>query len=112
MTASSVIRLYVNRGKELPDPAKLLQGSGNQARSIHLEGASTLARAEVVRLIDEAIVRNRVPFALAAAGRWSFVRHRPSSVGAPHNMRLAAEMPWGGRQFLICERAKIPSPAV
>src|SRR5262245_51203329 len=24
------VRLYFNRGKELPDPAKLLQGSGNQ----------------------------------------------------------------------------------
>ena len=35
------VRLYFNRGKELPDPAKLLQGSGNQTRWIHLEGAST-----------------------------------------------------------------------
>src|SRR3954452_19790269 len=33
------VRLYFNRGKELPDPAKLLQGSGNQTRSINLEGA-------------------------------------------------------------------------
>ena len=29
------VKLYFNRGKELPDPAKLLQGSG-QARSIDL----------------------------------------------------------------------------
>jgi len=35
------VRLYFNRGKELPDPAKLLHGSGNQTRWIHLEGAST-----------------------------------------------------------------------
>ena len=62
------IKLYFNRGKELPDPAKLLQGSGNQTRSINLEGASTLARPEVARLIDEAIERNRVPFALAGRG--------------------------------------------
>jgi hypothetical protein len=62
------IKLYFNRGKELPDPAKLLQGSGNQTRSINLEGASTLARPEVARLIDEAIARNRVPFALAGRG--------------------------------------------
>jgi hypothetical protein len=52
----------------LPDPAKLLQGSGNQTRSISLEGASTLARPEVARLIDEAIARNRVPFARAGRG--------------------------------------------
>jgi hypothetical protein len=46
----------------------LLQGSGNQTRSINLEGASTLARPEVVRPIDEAIARNRVPFARAGRG--------------------------------------------
>jgi len=65
------VRLYFNRGKELADPAKLLQGSGNQTRSINLEGASTLARPEVARLIEEAIARNRVPF--AGAGRGSVV---------------------------------------
>jgi hypothetical protein len=52
----------------LPDPAKLLQGSGKQTRSINLEGASTLARPEVARLIEEAIARNRVPFARAGRG--------------------------------------------
>ena len=62
------VRLYFNRGKELPDPAKLLQGSGKQTRSINLEGASTLTRPEVARLIDEAIARNRVPFARAGRG--------------------------------------------
>jgi len=61
------VRLYFNRGKELPDPAKLLQGS-SQTRWIHMEGASTLARPEVARLIDEAIARNRVPFARAGRG--------------------------------------------
>ena len=58
------VRLYFNRGKELPDPEKLLQGS-SQTRWIQMEGASTLARPEVARLIDEAIARNRVPFARA-----------------------------------------------
>ena len=61
------VRLYCSRGKELPDPERLLQGSG-QTRWIHLEGASTLARPEVARLIDEAIARNRVPFARAGRG--------------------------------------------
>jgi len=65
------IKLYFNCGKELPDPAKLLQGSGKQTRSINLEGASTLARPEVASLIDEAIARNRVPF--EGAGRGSVV---------------------------------------
>ena len=62
------IKFYFNRGKELPDPAKLLRGSGNQVRSIDVEGASTLARPAVARLIDEAIARNRVPFARAGRG--------------------------------------------
>ncbi len=61
------VRLYFSRGKELPDPEKLLQGSA-QARWIHLEGAATLARPAVARLIEEAIARNRVPFARAGRG--------------------------------------------
>ena len=61
------VRLYFNHAKELPDPAKLLQGS-SQTRFIDVEGASTLARPEVARLIDEAIARNRVPFARAGRG--------------------------------------------
>ena len=61
-------RLYFNRGKELPDPARLLRGSGKQVRSIHVDGASTLARPAVARLIEEAIARNRVPFARTGRG--------------------------------------------
>ena len=64
------VKLYFNSGKELPDPEKLLQGSA-QTRWILVEGASTLARPEVARLIDEAIAHNRVPF--AGAGRGSVV---------------------------------------
>jgi hypothetical protein len=64
---ASGVKLYFTRGKELPDPAKSLQGS-SQTRWIHVEGASTLARPEVARLIDEAIARNRVPFARAGRG--------------------------------------------
>ena len=62
------VRLYFNRGKGLPDPEKLLQGSGGQTRWIHVEGASTLARPAVASLIDEAIARSRVPFARAGRG--------------------------------------------
>jgi hypothetical protein len=65
------VKLFFNRAKELSDPAKLLKGSGNQVRSIDVDGASTLARPEVARLIDEAIALNSVPF--APAGRGSVV---------------------------------------
>lgn len=62
------VKLYFNRGKELPDPEKLLQGSGKQTRSIDVDGASTLTRPAVLRLIDEAIARNRVPFVPTGRG--------------------------------------------
>jgi hypothetical protein len=62
------VKLYFNRGKELPDPEKLLQGSGGQVRSIDVEGASTLTRPAVAHLIEEAIARNSVPFARTGRG--------------------------------------------
>ena len=65
------VKLFFNHAKELPDPAKLLQGSGGQVRLIDVVGASMLARPEVARLIDEAIALNSVPF--APAGRGSVV---------------------------------------
>lgn len=61
------IKLYFSRGKELPDPEKLLKGA-SQTRFIDVDGASTLARPAVARLIDEAIARNKVPFASAGSG--------------------------------------------
>jgi hypothetical protein len=61
------VKLYFNQGKELPDPAKLLQGS-SQTRWILMDGASTLARPAVVSLIDEALAQNRVPFERAGRG--------------------------------------------
>ena len=53
------------------DPCNNFAGSGNQTRSINVDGASTLARPVVARLIDEALARNPVPF--APAGRGSVV---------------------------------------
>jgi hypothetical protein len=62
------VELYFNRGKELPDPDKLLRGSAKQVRFIHMEGASTLRRPAVARLIDEAIAGTRIPFARTGRG--------------------------------------------
>jgi len=61
------VRLYFNQGKGLPDPEKLLRGTSN-TRWILLEGASTIARPPVKRLIDEALARNQVPFARTGRG--------------------------------------------
>ena len=65
--SASGVKFYFNQGKDLPDPEKLLQGS-SQTRFIDVEGASTLARPAVVSLIEEAIARNRAPFARAGRG--------------------------------------------
>ena len=62
------VKLYFNRGKGLPDPEKLLQGSANQVRWIPVEAASTLSRPAVVRLVEETLARNRVPFAPTGRG--------------------------------------------
>jgi len=62
------VSLYFNRGKELPDPARLLQGSGKQVRALDVAGASTLARPEVARLVDEAIARSGVAYGRAGRG--------------------------------------------
>ena len=79
------VKLYFNQGKGLPDPEKLLRGSAN-ARWIHLEGASTIAHLAVARLIDEAIARNRVPFARTGRGP---VVIRSTSANKPRRRRPA-----------------------
>lgn len=80
------IQLYFNQGKTLPDPEKLLQGTGGQVRSIDVESASTLTRPAVARLIAEAIARNPIPF--APTGRGS-VTIRPTSAQKRRQPRLA-----------------------
>lgn len=54
-------------GKSLPDPQKILQGSGNQTRFLRLESAETLARPEVEALIEAAIATAKT--SLPASGR-------------------------------------------
>lgn len=62
------VRLFFNGGSHLPDPEKLLRGSGRQTRWIHLERASSFSRPGVSCLIDGAIALNRVPFAETGRG--------------------------------------------
>jgi hypothetical protein len=51
------VRLYFGRGKELPDPAKVLRGSATQVRWVPVEGMSTLAEPAVANLVDAALSR-------------------------------------------------------
>ncbi len=74
------------RGASLPDPKKLLLGSGNQTRFIRLESAAVLARPEVEALIAAAIARAKTP--LPATGRGQLIirsvsaKQRPRRKGA------------------------------
>ena len=48
-------------GVTLPDPYKILQGSGKQVRSVRLESAATLARPEVEALLKAAVAQAKRP---------------------------------------------------
>lgn len=56
------VKLYFNFGTNLTDPAKLLQGTGKQARFIPLESAAIFKKPEVSTLIDQAVAQSPVPF--------------------------------------------------
>lgn len=55
------VNLYFVYGIALPDPHKLLQGSGNQGRFIRLESAAVLDRPEIEALLEAAIAEADTP---------------------------------------------------
>ena len=63
------VRLYLMPGPQLPDPKKLLLGSGKQTRFIRVEAASQLAHPDVKALIAAGIDQARVPLPSKARGR-------------------------------------------
>jgi len=56
-------------GAKLPDPAKLLLGSGNQTRFIRLESAAVLQRPEVQALMEVAIAQAKAPLPPTGRGK-------------------------------------------
>ena len=56
------VSLFFLQGKSLPDPAGLLQGSGNVVRHIRLPSAAALDNPAVQTLMREAATRAAVPF--------------------------------------------------
>ena len=50
------------RGASLPDPKRILLGSGNQTRFIRVPDARALARPEVRALLGAAVVQSSMPF--------------------------------------------------
>lgn len=62
------VSLYFSQGPQLPDPKRLLQGSGKQTRFIQLESASQLAHPDVEALIAATIDQARVPLPTKGKG--------------------------------------------
>ena len=56
-------------GKGLPDPHRLLRGSGNQVRSIRIEDAAELDDPRVAQLLDIAVARSATPFDTEGRGK-------------------------------------------
>ena len=75
-------------GAGLPDPKKLLLGSGNQTRFIRLESANVLANPDVEALVAAAIDRSKTP--LPAKGRGKLIIRSVSAKQRPR--RTAAKL--------------------
>lgn len=65
------VALYFNQATQLPDPKRLLKGTGKQARFIMLESAGRLTHPDVNALIVAAVRQARV--GLPATGKGSLV---------------------------------------
>jgi len=63
------VRLYLMHGPQLPDPKKLLMGTGTQARFVCVEAASQLAHPDVRALIFAAVDLSTVPLPSRGKGR-------------------------------------------
>jgi hypothetical protein len=63
------VGLSFYHGATLPDPHRLLLGSGSQNRFIRIESAATLARPEVEELIAAAIAQAERPLPVSGTGK-------------------------------------------
>jgi hypothetical protein len=70
-TSATGVSLYFSQGPQLPDPKRLLRGSGKQTRFIQVEAASQLAHPDVEALIAATIDQARIP--LPSKGKGSLI---------------------------------------
>ena len=66
---ASGVGLCFIHGASLPDPKKLLLGSGNQTRFIRVNSADMLARPEIEALLAAAVVQAKTVFRAGARGK-------------------------------------------
>ena len=79
--AANGVRLFFLDGASLPDPKKLLLGSGTQVRSIRVEAATKLSHPDVEALIAAAI--DRAKTRLPAKGRGKLIIRSVSAKQRP-----------------------------
>lgn len=60
---------FLQNGAKLPDPQKLLRGSGSVVRNVRLMSASDLSKPAVRALISESLRRAKVPIDVRGRGR-------------------------------------------
>lgn len=73
------------QGARLPDPKRLLRGSGNVVRNVRLETADTLDRPEVDALISVALERAKTP--LPPQGRHQLIIKSVSAKQRPRRAK-------------------------
>jgi len=86
---STGVDLYFNKGPQLPDPKKLLLGSGKLTRFIRVESASQLADPDVEAFIVAAIEHASVP--LPSKGKGSLIIKTNKMVAAKKRPRRKAK---------------------
>ena len=82
---ASGVGLCFIHGAKLPDPHKVLLGSGNQTRFVRLESSAALARPEVEALVAAAVAKSRAPF--PAKGRGKLIIRSVSAKQRPRRPR-------------------------
>jgi hypothetical protein len=75
------VSLHFSQGPQLPDPKRLLRGSGKQTRFIQVEAASQLAHPDVEALIAATIDQARIP--LPSKGKGSLIIKSDSAEKPP-----------------------------
>jgi hypothetical protein len=65
------VSLYFSQGPQLPDPKRILLGSGKQTRFVQVEAASQLADPDVEALIAATIDQAKIP--LPSKGKGSLI---------------------------------------
>jgi hypothetical protein len=78
---ASGLGLCFLHGASLPDPDKILLGSGNQTRFIRLDSVDVLGRPEVEALIAAAMAQAKTP--MPASGRGKLIIRSVSSKQRP-----------------------------